>query len=163
RVGLVQLGLGAAPVVLEGPAGGDHHHGAGGKAGHPALDIQELLGTQVGTESGFGDYIICQLQAQLGGNGAVAAVCNVGKCTAVDDGGIVFQGLDQVGVQGVLEQGGHGTGGADLSGSHRLAVIGVGADDPAQPLFQVLQVGGQAEDGHDLAGYRNIKAVLPGS
>src|SRR5699024_3677692 len=88
-------------------------------------------------------------------------VGDVGKGTAVDDGGVVFQRLDQVGVDGVLEQGGHGAGRADLPGGDRFAVIGIGADDAGQPLLQVLQVGGQAEDGHDLAGHRDVEAVLP--
>ena len=68
----------------------------------------------------------------------------------------------RLGSRGVLEQGGHGTGGADLTGSDGLAVVGVGTDNAGQPCLQVLQVGGQAEDSHDLAGYGDVEAVLPG-
>ena len=80
----------------------------------------------------------------------------------MDDGGVVLEGLDQVGVDGVLEQGGHGAGRADLPGGDRLAVVGVGADDAGQPLLQIVQAGGQAEHRHHLAGDGDVKAVLPG-
>src|SRR5699024_265590 len=103
-----------------------------------------------------------QGQAEPGGHDAVAAVGDVGKGAAVDDGGVVLQGLDQVGVDGVLQQGGHGPGRADLPGGDGLAVVGVGADDPGQTLFQVVQAGGQAEHRHHLAGHGDVKAVFPG-
>ena len=53
-------------------------------------------------------------------------------------------------------------GGTDLTGGHRLAVVGVGADDARQPLLQVGDAGGQAEDGHHFAGHGDIKTVLAG-
>ena len=53
-------------------------------------------------------------------------------------------------------------GGTDLTGGHRLAVVGVGTHDPGQTLLQVGDAGGQAEDRHDLAGNGDIKAVLAG-
>ena len=161
-VGLVQVSLGHAAVALEGPDGGHQDAGRGGDAGSAALDVQELLGAQIGAETGLGDHIVGQGQAQTGGHDAVAAVGDVGEGTAVDDGGVVLQGLDQVGVDGVLQQGGHGAGCADLAGRHRLAVVSVGADNPGQAGLQIGQAGSQAEDGHHFAGHRDVKAVLPG-
>ena len=46
-------------------------------------------------------------------------------------------------------------------GGDRLAPIGIGHDDTAQPGFQVGDRRGQAQHRHDLAGYRDFKAVLP--
>ena len=162
QVGLAQVCLGHAAVALEGAHGGHQHAGAGCDAGIAALDVQELLGAQVGTETGLGDGVVGQRQAQLGGQHAVAAVGNVGKGAAVVAGGVVLQGLDEVRVQGILQQGGHGTGGTDLTGGHRLAVVGVGTHDPGQTLLQVGDAGGQAEDGHHFAGHGDIKTVLAG-
>ena len=87
---------------------------------------------------------------------------DVGEGTAVDEGGGMLQRLDQVGLQGVLQQGGHGALGLQVVGGDRLAVIGVGHDHPAQACLQVADVRGQAEHGHDLAGHGDVKAVLPG-
>ena len=80
----------------------------------------------------------------------------------MDDGGVVLQRLHKVRVEGVLQQGGHSTGGTDLARRDGLAVVGVGTDDLCQPLFQIRDAGGEAEDGHDLAGNGDVKAVLAG-
>ena len=162
EIRLVQVSLGNAAVALEGTDSGHQHAGAGGDAGIAALDIQELLGTQICTEACLRDDVIGQREAELGGHDAVAAVGNVGKGAAVDDGGVVFQRLNEVRVKGILEQRGHGTGGTDVASRDGLAFVGVGADDLRQPLLQVGDAGGQAEDRHDLAGNGDIKAVLTG-
>ena len=87
---------------------------------------------------------------------------DVGEGAAVDKGGGPLQSLDQIGLQSVLQQGGHGPLRLQVVGGHRLAVVGVGHDDAAQLLLQVHQTGGQAQHRHDLAGHRDVKAVLPG-
>ena len=124
--------------------------------GVAALDIQKLLCAQIGTETGLSDGIVGQRKAQLGSQHAVAAVGDVGKGTAVDDGGVVFQRLYKVRVQRVLQQGGHGTGSTDLTGSDGLAVVGVGAYDLGKTLLQIRNAGGKAENCHHLAGNRVI-------
>ena len=162
EVGLAQVGLCHAAVALEGTHGGHQHAGAGCDACIAALDIQKLLCTQIGTETGLSDGVVGQRKAQLGGQHAVAAVGDVGKGAAVDDGGIVFQRLHKVRVQCVLQQGSHGTGSTDLTGGDGLAVVGVGAHDLGKTLLQVGNAGGEAEDRHHLAGNGDIKAVLAG-
>ena len=162
EVGLVQVSLGHAAVALEGAHGGHQHAGTGCNACIAALDIEELFCAQIGTKACFGNGVVSQRKAQLGGQHAVAAVGNVGKGAAVDDGGVVFQRLDKVRVQCVLQQSGHGTGRADLTGRDGLAVVGIGAHDLGKALFQVRDAGGQTEDGHHLTGNGDVKAVLAG-
>ena len=159
---LVQLRLGRTPVVLQGPDRGHQHHRVGGEAGHAAFDVQELLCAQVGAEAGLSDGVVPKLQGHPGGHHRVAAVGDIGKGAAVDEGGSALQGLDQVGLQGVLQQGGHGPGGLQITGGDRLLVIGIAHDDVAQALLQVGDGGGQAQHRHDLAGHGDVKAVLPG-
>ena len=60
EIRLVQVSLGNAAVALEGTDSGHQHAGAGGDAGIAALDIQELLGTQVRTEACLRDDVIGQ-------------------------------------------------------------------------------------------------------
>jgi len=130
--------------------------------GSAALDIQELLRAQICAKARLGHNVVSQLQAQLGGNGTVAAVGNVGERPAVDDGGVMLQCLNKVRINGVFQKGGHRTRCADLPGRDRLAVVGVGTDNAGQACLQIFQVGGQAEHRHDLAGNGDIKAVLTG-
>ena len=149
-------------MALEGTHSGHQHAGRGSDTGVAALDIQKLLCAQIGTETGLSDGIVGQRKAQLGSQHAVAAVGDVGKGTAVDDGGVVLEGLDEVGVERILQQGGHGTGRADLPGGDGLAVVGVGAYDLGKTLLQIGNAGGKAENCHHLAGNGNIKTVLAG-
>ena len=162
EVRLVEVGLCHAAMALEGADGRHQHAGAGSDPSIAALDVQELFSAQIGAEARLGDDVIGQREAQLGGHHAVAAVGDIGKGAAVDDGRVVLQRLDQVRVQRVFQQSRHGTGRTDLPGRDRLAIVGIGADDLGEPLFQVRDAGSQAEDRHDLAGYRDVKTVLAG-
>ena len=74
--------------------------------------------------------------------------------------GVALEGLHEVGLDGVLEQHGHGAAGADVVGGERLARLAVAERDAAEALAQVLERGGKAEDGHDLAGDRDVVAGL---
>ena len=72
----------------------------------------------------------------------------------------MFQSLDQIGLQRVLQKGGHGPGGLQVAGGDGLAVIGVAHDHARQARLQVGQAAGEAEHGHNLAGHGDVKAVL---
>ena len=108
QVLVVQLRLGHAAVVLQRPNGGHDDHGRGLQPRQAALDVQELLGAQVRAEARLGDGVVRQPQGHLGGHDGVAAVGDVGEGSAVDEGGGALQGLDQVGLQRVLQQRRHG-------------------------------------------------------
>ena len=159
----IQVGLGHAAVVLQGADRGYHNHRIGGEARHAALDVQELLCTQVGAEAGLSDGIVAQLQSHTGGHDGVAAVGDVGERTAVDKGGSTLQGLDQVGLEGVLQKSGHGAGGLQVPGGDGFLVVGIANNNAAQTLLQIGDGGGQTQNCHDLAGYGDVKAVLPGN
>ena len=157
-----QLRLGHAAVVFQGLHRGHDHHRAGVQSGGAALDVQELLRPQIRAEARLGDHVVRQLQGGVGGGHGVTAVGDVGEGPAVDQGGGVLQGLHQVGLDGVLQQGGHGPLGLQIGGGDGLVVIGVAHDDPGQPRLQILQIGGQAQHRHDLGGHGDVEAVLPG-
>ena len=157
-----ELGEGDAGVVLEGAHGGDDDHGGGLEAGEAALDVEELLGTQVGAETCLGDGVVAGLHGKGGCLDGVATVGDVGEGAAVDEGGGALQGLDQVGLEGVLQQGRHGAFGLEVVGGDGLAVVGVAHDDAGQALLEVGDGGGQAEDGHDLGCDGDVEAVLAG-
>ena len=159
---LGELGLGHAAVVLEGAHGGNDDHGGGVEAGHAALDVEELLGAQVGTKAGLGDHVVGHLHGGGGGHHGVAAVGDVGERAAVDERGVVLEGLDQVGLDGVLQERGAGALGVDVRDGDGLAVVGVGDDHAAETGLEVGEVAGEAEHGHDLGGHGDVEAVLAG-
>ena len=157
---LVEVGLGDATVVLKRTSGSDDHDGAGANARHAALDIEELLGTQVGAKAGLGNGNIAKAHSHTRGHDRVAAVGNVGEGTAVDKRRRALECLNQVGFERILEQGSHGTLSLKVAGADGLAGIAVADDDLAQALLEVVDARGQAQDCHDLGGNGDIEAVL---
>ena len=157
---LAQGVLGDAAMHLERAHGGDDHRRLRGQAGLAALDVEELLGAEIGAEAGLGDHVVAELECGAGRHHRVAAMGDVGERAAMDEGGVALQRLHQVGRQRVLEQHGHGAGGLQVGGEHRLAVAGVAHDHLAEPLLEVLEAGGEAEHGHDLGGDGDVEAVL---
>ena len=66
-------------VRLERPDCGDQHRRRRAKPRDPALDVEELLGPQIGAEARLGDHVVGELEHRLGGDDRVAAVGDVGE------------------------------------------------------------------------------------
>ena len=144
---------------LERADGGDDDHRIRREARLAALDVEEFLGTQVGAEAGFGHRVFAQAQAVRGHHG-VAAVRDVGERAAVHEGRVAFQRLHQVRHQRVLQQHGHGAVGAQVLRADGLLVARAGHDDVAQAAREIVEVGGEAEDGHHFRGHDDVEAVF---
>ena len=78
----------------------------------------------------------------------------------MDEGRRAFQRLHQVRRQRVLEQRRHRALRLEVGGAHRLAVAGIADDDVAEPLLEVVEIAGEAEDRHHLGRDRDVEAVL---
>ena len=154
--------LGHAAVVLQGPGGCHQHHAVGMQAGHPALDVQKLLRTQIGAEAGLGDGIVAELQGNLGSRDGVAAMGNVGEGAAMDKGRGMLQGLHQIGLQGILQQGSHGALSVEIPGGDGLAVPGVGHHQTGKACLQVVDIRSQTQNSHHFGGHGDIIAILSG-
>jgi hypothetical protein len=130
------------------------------QAGVAALDVQELLCTEVCAKAGLGHHVVGKLEGRRCGLDGVAAMGDVGKRSTMHEGGVVLERLDQVGLDGILEQRRHGSLGVDVVHRDGLAIVGVGNDHAAEARLEVHEVGGQAEAGHDLGGHGYVEAVL---
>ena len=157
---LVEVGLGDATVVLKRTSGRDDHDGAGANARHAALDVEELLGTQIGTEAGLGNGNIAKTHSHTRGHDGVAAVGDIGEGTAVDKRGRTLERLHQIGLERILEQCGHGTLGLKVAGTDGLAGKAIADDNLAQAFLEVADARRQAQNCHDLGGDGDIEAVL---
>ena len=138
HVGLFQIRFGYAAVHLQRADRGYQDAGVRGQAGLTAFDVEEFLRAQVGAESGFRNGEVRQAQGRAGGHDAVAAVGDVGKGTAVDDGRHMFQCLDQVRFHRIFQQGRHGAGRVQVFRRYRFAVIVISHNNSFQPFFQVM-------------------------
>ena len=147
-----KVGLRHPAMHLERADRGDQHDGIRLEARHAALDVHELFRAQIGAEAGFGHDIVRQAQCGAGGDDRVAAVGDIGEGAAVNDRRVVLQRLDQVRQDRVFEQHGHRAVRLDVAAEHWAFVAAIADDDVAQPLFQICQVIGEAQDRHDFRG-----------
>ncbi|CAI8364817.1 MAG: Uncharacterised protein [Rhodospirillaceae bacterium] len=85
---------------------------------------------------------------------------DVGKRATVDEGWVVFQRLNQIGLHRLLQQHGHRAVSLDIAAVDGGAVAAVGDDDIAQPLLEIIQIGGQAQDRHDFRSNRDVETRL---
>ena len=70
-----------------------------------AFNVEELFCTQVGTEPRLGDGVVAKGHGHFGSHHAVTAVSDVGKGTAVDKGRRVLDGLNHIGMDGIVQDG----------------------------------------------------------
>jgi hypothetical protein len=130
------------------------------QTGLAALDVDELLGAQIGAEAGLGHDVVRELQRAAGGDDRVAAVRDVREGAAVDERRIVLERLHEVRFQGVLQQHRHRAVGLEVAGAHGRLVTGVAHHDVAETLAEILQRRGEAEDRHHLGRHDDVEAVL---
>ena len=102
QVLIVQVCLRHAAVVLQSTYSRYDNDCVRLQTCHTALDIQELLSTQVSAEACLCDSVISQVQTHLGSSYGVTAVSDVREGSAVYDSRYMLQSLYQVRLQSIL-------------------------------------------------------------
>ena len=82
-----------AAVHLQRPDRRDHDRRIGPQPARPAFDVEELLGTHVCPEPGFGADDLVGRQSEAISQDRIVAVGNIGEGTGVDEGGAARQRL----------------------------------------------------------------------
>ena len=152
--------FGQFAVHFERAHRGDHHCGGGFQTRDAAFDVEEFLRAEVRAEARLGDHIVAELQRRARCDDGIAPVRNVRERSAVDDGGRVFEGLDEVGLQRVLQKRGHCARGFQIVRRDGFPFKRVPHDDAPEARFEVGKRGRKAQNRHDLACDGNVVAVL---
>ncbi|MQM39060.1 hypothetical protein KBTX_03082 [wastewater metagenome] len=152
----------ASGMKLQPAHGGDEHRGVRGQPGGAALDVEEPLRPHVGTEAGLGDQEVAAVDADVVGDDGGVTVGDVAERPGVDQRRGVLQGLQQVRLDRLLEQGGHRPGGTDVLGGDRLAVAVLADHHAPKTPAQVGNRVGEGEHRHDLRGRGDLEARLAG-
>ena len=155
-----EVGDGDAAVEFQRPHGRDDDHCVGLEPRLPALDVEELLGAEVGAEAGLGDRVVAELERRARRDHRVAAVGDVGERAAVDQCRRALDRLHQVGLDRVLEQRRHRPGRLQRTRRDRPPIARVGDDDARQTLLEIGEIGGEAQARHHLGGDRDVEAAL---
>ena len=85
---------------------------------------------------------------------------DVGKRTAVDESRRVLGRLHEVGQKRVFQQDRDGAGDAQVVYRKRFIVVGVAQEDIPDAALEVVEVRGEAEDGHDFRSGSDVEARL---
>ncbi len=153
--------LRTAAVHLQRANGGHQHHAIGLQPAVAALDVAKLFQAHVGAEAGLGQHVAIgtnQLQRDLIGDNRRIAVRDIGERSGMHERGRALDGLHQIGHDGVLHQDRERAADADIVGGDRLAGFVAADHHAAQPVAHIVQIGGQRQDRHDLAGHRDVEA-----
>ena len=73
-----------------------HDHAIRCKPTRCGLDVHHLLSAHVGTESSFCHDIICNTKCDSIGDDTGISMCNIREGPCVDEGGVLFNGLDDI-------------------------------------------------------------------
>ena len=148
------------PCALSARKRRDNDGGGRREAGLAAFDVEEFFRAEIGAEARFGHGVIGEREARGRRDHRIAAMRDIGERAAVDEGRRAFERLHEIRRQRVLEQHGHRASGLQIFGRDRLFVRSIGDDDFAEPLLQILEIAGEAEDRHHFGGDRDVEAVL---
>ena len=135
-----EISLGHTAIHLHRAHGGDQHNRARRKPCLTAFNLEEFLSPQISAEPCSGHNVIGQLQRRGRGDDRVAAMRNIGKRAAMHKGGIVFEGLDKVGLHRILEQNRHRPIGLDIAAIDGAAISAISHDHIAKALLKILQI-----------------------
>jgi hypothetical protein len=100
---VLEIGELYAAVEFQRPHRRHDHRGTWLEAGLAALDVDELLRSQIGAEARLGHHVVHKLQRGARGEQRVAPVRDVRERPAVHEGGVVGERLHQVGCESILQ------------------------------------------------------------
>ena len=139
--------------------GSGHQYGGGRRdTSSSAFDVQKFLGTQIRTETSFCYGVFPVLKSGPSGHDAVTAMGDVGKRTSVYKRGATFQGLDQVGFDGVFQQNQNRASGTQVFHGKGGSIVAVAQQDRIDAVAQIFQAGTQTQNRHDFRGGGDIKS-----
>ena len=115
----------------------------GERRGQPALaafDVEEFLRSEVCAEAGLRNHVVPVCHSHLRGNDGVAAVCNVGERTAVNEGRRAFRSLYQVRLHRVEKEGGNRACHSHVLDSERLVVQSIAQQNILYSSSEVVHI-----------------------
>ena len=94
----------AAAVQFHGADGGVHHDAVGRDPTRCSLDVDRLFRSHVGAEARLCDDIVGDRESEFVSDDAGVSVCYVGERSCVDEGGVAFERLNQIGQKRFSEE-----------------------------------------------------------
>ena len=161
-IGQLNLRLGHATVHLKRESRGNQNCKVGLQACLTALDVEELLRTEVGTETCLRYGIFSMAHRHLCSNHRVTAVRDIREGATVNDYWVVLGCLHKVGVDSILQQCHHSTRYTEVINREWGVVVAHAKHDAADTSVEVVYITRKAEDSHNLGCGSDVEACLCG-
>ena len=159
-IGFLDMVKSHATVHLQSLCRSHDNHQLRLQASLTALDIKELLSTQVGTEACLRHHIVTKGHRHLCGHHTGTAMGDIRKRATMNKGRRLFGSLHQVGRKGITHQHGDSTTHTQVANAERLAIRGDTQEDVFYTTTQIVLAGCQTEDSHQLRSWCNVKTGL---
>ena len=159
-IGLLDMVKSHATVHLQSLCRSHDNHQLRLQTSLTALDIKELLSTQVGTEACLRHHIVTKSHRHLCGHHTGTAVGDIRKRATMNKGRRLFGSLHQVGRKGITHQHGDGTAHTKVTNAERLAIGSDTQEDVFYTTTQIVLAGCQTEDSHQLRSWCDVKTGL---
>ena len=113
-----------------------------------ALDIEELLCTQISAEACLCHHIVTERHRHLCGDHAGASMGDISERSSMYIGRCMFCSLYQIGIEGIAHQHGNGSSHTKILYFEELSIGSDAQHDIFDTTLQIFLAGGQTEDGH---------------
>ena len=150
RHGTAGAGNGSAAVTLEGADGCDNNRTVGLETAETALEVPELLESDVCTKTTLSYQVVTKLQADLVGNNRGLTDGDICKRSCMNQTGLALYCLHEVGIYRLNHPRGHCACHLKVLCGNGLSGLVVSNNDLADALSQVLEVVGNCKYCHDL-------------
>ena len=106
--------------------------------------------------------VIKQFEADAVGDDGALAYGDIGKWAGMYKAGLIFGGAHQGGVDGIAHKGRHGIAHFQIPAGDRFAALVKSHGNIVDTLFEVGQIGGHGQDGHQLGTNGDAEFALHG-
>mmetsp|Transcript_15903 Transcript_15903/g.30775 ORF Transcript_15903/g.30775 Transcript_15903/m.30775 type:complete len:593 (+) Transcript_15903:465-2243(+) len=153
--------LRAASVHLKSTDGGDNDRTVRLESAGSALDVEELLCSNISSEASLGEnesFLSDELECDLISNKRAVSVGDVGERSCVHKHGGLLERLHESGLDGIKHENGRRSCNSEVLSGNGLSCLRVGNDNASKPLPEVVHGGSQCKNCHALRGDGDVES-----
>ena len=125
-----------------------------------ALDVVELLSTEVSTESSLCDSIVAIFEGSCCSHDGIASMGNVSKRTAVNEGRSALGSLNQVWLQGIEEEGNDTATYTHILDGEWFVILSDAEENIVDATTEIVYACCETHDSHDFRSRSDVESSL---
>ena len=130
------------------------------QTGLAALDVVELLSTEVSTESSLCNSVVAIFEGSCSSHDRVATMGNVSERSAVNEGRSALSSLNQVWLQGIEEEGNDTATYTHVLNGEWFVVLSDAEENIVDATTEIVYTCCETHDSHDFRSWSDVEASL---